>query len=165
MSRLRSIFQGKTDDFWVQFVRYFVAGGLAFVVDFSALYVFTVFLHIHYLVSAALSFGIGLAVNYSISILWVFNSRVVQNRGLELAIFALLAIIGLGLNELIMYIATEFVGLYFMHSKIVATGFTFVFNFLSRRIVLFAPAEDEVPFAELALDGGPGFETETQPVS
>jgi putative flippase GtrA len=154
MTRLLAVFKGKTDSFWIQLLRYTFVGGLAFLVDFGALYVFTVYAQIHYMLSAALAFGLGLATNYCISILWVFNTRTIRNRGVELAIFAGLGVLGLGINELVMYVATESLGLFFMVSKVVATGFTYAWNFLSRKVILFSmPAEDrEVVFASKILD-------------
>jgi len=139
MRRLLSAFRGKTDNVWGQLVRYTIAGGLACVVDFAALYVMTELLHIHYLVSAALAFGLGSVTNYCTSTLWVFSKRAVQHRGLELAAFVFLGLIGLGINELVMYVCTDDLGLFFMYSKIVATGCTYVFNFASRKSLLFSP--------------------------
>ena len=46
----------KTDSLIIQFFRYGFAGGVAFLVDFSLLYILTDFFHIYYLISAALSF-------------------------------------------------------------------------------------------------------------
>jgi len=152
MRRLLSRFQGKTDNVWAQLVRYTIAGGFACVLDFVALYVLTEFLYIHYLVSAGVAFGLGSITNYCTSILWVFSRRAVQHRGIELAAFILLGLIGLGLNELVMYVGTERLGLFFMYSKIAATGCTYVFNFVSRKTLLFSlPADDsEAIFAQTA---------------
>ncbi|MCK4942512.1 MAG: GtrA family protein, partial [Candidatus Aminicenantes bacterium] len=77
----------KTDNFIIQFFRYGFAGGAAFIVDFSLLYFLTEYLHIYYLISAALSFIPGLLVNYLLSVHWVFNNRVLENRSTEFIFF------------------------------------------------------------------------------
>ncbi len=77
----------KTDDIIIQFFRYGFAGGIAFAVDFSLLYILTDFFHIYYLVSAAISFIPGIAVNYVLSIHWVFNNRVLKNKSAEFFFF------------------------------------------------------------------------------
>jgi putative flippase GtrA len=143
MKRLAALFAGRTDSFWIQLWRYTLVGGVAFGVDFGFLYYATEVLGFHYLVSAAMAFGLGLMVNYCISIVWVFSKRTVQNRGVELCIFALLGVLGLGINELVMYVGTDCLGLFFMYSKVVATGFTYAWNFLSRKVLLFTVAAEE----------------------
>jgi len=47
-----------------QFAQYVLVGGLAFVVDFTALFVLTDYFGLHYLVSASLAFLLGLITNY-----------------------------------------------------------------------------------------------------
>jgi putative flippase GtrA len=127
----------KNSNVAVQFVRYIVVGGIAFLFDFSFLYVFTNRAHIHYLISAALSFLIGLCVNYLLSIFWVFDKRRLENRMAEFSIFALIGLVGLGFNEGLMWFFTGVVGLYFMYSKLISTFFVLLWNFASRKLILF----------------------------
>jgi putative flippase GtrA len=134
---LNSLLKNKTDNTLIQLFRYTLVGGLAFAVDFSALFFCTEFLGIHYLVSAVIAFLLGLLANYLFSIVWVFDQRAVQNKLLEVSIFALLGIIGLGMNELLLYVGTELVGMHYLASKLVATGITYLWNFMSRKIILF----------------------------
>ena len=50
--------------------------------------------------------------------------------------FLLIAVIGLGLNELIMYACSDLLGLHYLLSKIVATVIVFFWNFLARRVLV-----------------------------
>lgn len=127
-----------TDSTLVQMARSLVAGGAAFVVDFSALFVFTHYVGLHYLVSAAIGFLLGLATMYSLSIRWVFSHRSVKDWRAELIIFTAIGLAGLGLNELIMWLATEKVGTHYLVSKPISTGIGFFFNFGLRKLLLFS---------------------------
>jgi putative flippase GtrA len=151
---LGSLFKGETDNTLIQLFRYTVVGGLAFVIDFGALFSLTEFCHVHYLVSAALAFTLGLATNYGLSVLWVFNKRAVRNALVEFVIFALLGVMGLGINELTMYSLTELAGFHYLASKLFATGLTYVWNFVSRKLILFSfppgEAEDSLPAVGVA---------------
>jgi len=138
MNWTRTLIAGRTNSTTIQCIRYTVVGGCAFVVDFATLWGLTEWLSIHYLVSAAIAFLLGLATNYYLSVIWVFSDRVVQNRPAEFIAFGLLGIIGLGLNELSMYVFTGVVGYHYLASKICASGLTFVWNFVSRKILLFS---------------------------
>ena len=101
----------------IQFLRYVVVGGIAFLFDFFFLYIFTSSMRIHYLISAAIAFLIGLTVNYLLSIFWVFDKRTMENRTVEFLIFATIGLVGLGLNEGFMWLFTGLMGLYFVLSE------------------------------------------------
>jgi putative flippase GtrA len=137
VERLRQLFRGEATSTALQLFRYTVVGGLAFTVDFAILWLLTDFLHVHYLASAALAFLTGLVVNYCLSIIWVFNQRVVNNRWAEFTAFGVLGIAGLGLNEISMYLFTGILGLHYLGSKIISTVLTYAWNFVSRKLLLF----------------------------
>lgn len=127
----------KTDNIIIQFFRYGFAGGVAFAVDFSLLYILTDFLHIYYLISAAISFIPGIAVNYLLSVHWVFNRRVVKNRSFEFLFFTLIGMGGLALNELFMWLFTDVAGFYYLISKILSTALGYLWNFFAKKFFLF----------------------------
>jgi putative flippase GtrA len=120
-----------------QFLRYLVVGGIAFVADFGVLVVCTEICGIHYLTSAAFGFAAGVLMNYLLSIAWVFSSRAISNRRLEFAIFVVIGVLGLGLNELAMWTLVALAGLAYPVAKLVAAGAILVWNFSARKLVLF----------------------------
>ncbi len=134
---LKSLFQGKTNSFFLQLFRYTFVGGLAFAVDFGALFLLTEHFKLHYLISAGISFILGLIVNYFLSVKWVFNSRTVKNHFLEFVIFSLIGLIGLGLNEFFLWIFTEKFLMYYLVSKIVTAIIVYLWNFMARKVILF----------------------------
>lgn len=70
---LSFVWMKKSKDIKVQFMRYAVVGGIAFIADYSSLFIFTEIFKLHYLLSAAFGFLIGLVINYFLSIKWVFD--------------------------------------------------------------------------------------------
>ena len=120
-----------------QLIRYGFVGGVAFVADYASLYIFTEWLGVQYLVSAAIAFIIGLTFNYILSNLIVFTTHRLNNRWLEFSIFAIIGVIGLGLNEFIMYCACEMIGLHYMIAKLISTALVFFWNFFARKLTLF----------------------------
>jgi putative flippase GtrA len=134
---IEKFIKNKTDNTLIQLFRYTFVGGIAFGVDFGLLFLLTEFAGIHYLISAAISFSLGLATNYILSITWVFNTRNVSNRYLEFAIFGIIGIVGLGMNELIIWTFTEYVGFHYMASKIVSTVVVYLWNFFTRKYILY----------------------------
>lgn len=143
LRKIQSAFSGKTNNTFLQLFRYTFVGGFAFLVDFSILFVLTEYFHIHYLLSAAISFIFGLVINYFLSVKWVFNNRVINNRLLEFLFFALIGLIGLGLNELFLWFFTDFLLIYYLLSKIITTFIVYFWNFFARKIMLFNKQANE----------------------
>lgn len=134
---LHSLFKEKTNNTFIQLFRYTFAGGIAFIVDFGSLFCLTEFFSIHYLISAAFAFILGLTTNYLLSIIWVFSSRNVGKKWLEFIIFAIIGIIGLGMNEFVIWFFTEKAMFHYLLSKIISTIIVYSWNFFARKYLLF----------------------------
>ena len=120
-----------------ELARYFIASGIAFLVDVGTLHLFTQIAGLHYLVSAATGFVLGLCTIYVLSIRWVFSKRSVKNSHHELLIFSMIGIGGMGINELGIYLLTDKLLFHYLASKIVVTVFVFAWNFGIRKLLLF----------------------------
>lgn len=120
-----------------QFIKYFLVAGIAFAVDYTLLYIFTEFLQVYYLVSAIVSFAVGIVISYNLSVQWVFNTRNLDNRMQEFLVFLFIGIIGLVLNIVIIYMFTSFIHFHYMFSKIISTAFVYFWNFGARKLILF----------------------------
>ena len=131
------LFYGSTDKLLVQFERYFFVGGFAVVVDFGLLDILTEYAGLHYLLSATLSFIAGLLVNYIISCLWVFNGSKFKNRLVEFLFFAAIGVVGLALNDTLIWLFTDCIGTHYMFSKIVAAAMVYLWNFFARKYLVF----------------------------
>lgn len=121
----------------IQFFRYFIVGGLAFMVDFVFLYLLTNEFKFYYLFSAAISFILGLICNYLLNKTWVFNKAVLKNKFVEFGAFALIGLVGLAANELLIWFFTEKFHIYYLLSKIFAAFFIFSWNFFAIKFTLF----------------------------
>jgi putative flippase GtrA len=104
----------KSHKTYIQLLRYAMVGGCAYAVDFGALYLLTDYFQLHYLLSAAIAFTLGLITNYTLSILWVFSNRTVSNKQVEFLIFALIGVIGLGFNEVTLWFFTGYVHIHYL---------------------------------------------------
>lgn len=139
----------------MQILKFGVVGGLSFMIDFLiTLIVSAVMRKMSMSVEVAAAIGgifgfcISLIFNYFMSMKFVFVRKDDMDRKKEFIIFAVLSLIGLGLNELILYfgvvicngVMPEFVVNYpaFVTAgvKMVATGIVMVYNFISRKLTL-----------------------------
>ncbi|MFV0471539.1 MAG: GtrA family protein [Paludibacteraceae bacterium] len=127
----------RTGNIYIQMFRYFVSGGIAFVVDFLLLYLLTEKIGLHYIVSTIISFLAGLTITYLLSIYWVYDNRRFDNRKIELIIFILLGAVGLALTSFLMWLFTDIFHIYYMISKIFTTIVVSLWNFIAKKILLF----------------------------
>lgn len=134
---INKLLKGPTQNVFIQLFRYLFVGGTAFVVDFGLLWGLTECCNLHYLLAAALSFITGLIVNYTLSIRWVFCEHLLNSRVVEFLGFAVIGLVGLGLNEAIIWVATEWLHCHYIISKIISAAVVFFWNFLARKYLLF----------------------------
>jgi len=135
---IKALFLEKSDKTSSQLIKYVFVGGCAYIVDFGTLFILTEYVKIHYLVSAAAAFALGLITNYTLSIIWVFSKRSLKNKKTEFIIFAVIGIFGLGFNELFIWFFTEITGFHYLISKVISTVFVFFWNFFARKKLLFS---------------------------
>ena len=118
-----------------QLFRFGIVGFTAFLIDAGLLFILTEFCHIHYLISSIISFVVSLVYNYILSIFWVFDVQKKQTYK-EVLLFIILSIIGLGLNQLIMYLGVDLLHIYYMFCKVLATIIVMTYNFITRKIFI-----------------------------
>lgn len=132
-----------------QILKFGVVGFIAFFIDFGIFKLLSSVFGVYYLIANFFGFTISLIFNYVASMTFVFERKENADRRKEFVIFTILSVIGLLLNELIIFICIE--GIYnhlpllmaYMSrqwaetfGKVVATGIVMVYNFVTRKIFL-----------------------------
>lgn len=113
-----------------------IVGVLAFLVDYGLLMLLSQVFGVDPVAAAAISYVVSLVFNYLASMKYVFTRRSDLSRGREFALFAGLSAIGLGINEVVMWLGTSALGasaLAVTATKVFATGIVAVWNFFSRK--------------------------------
>lgn len=119
-----------------QMLKFLVVGGSAFFIDYGIMILLTEKFQVYYLLSSGISFSVSVIYNYFLSILWVFDVGQNRKKGQEFVVFIILSVIGLGLNQILMWVLVDFIGLFYMLAKIIATGIVMVYNFVTRKLFL-----------------------------
>ena len=85
-------------------------------------------------------FVVGLAVNYYLSLKFVFTSPDYANRGRSISAFlafGVIGLVGLLLTELGMWLGVSVLGIHYTLVKVVVTGGVLLWNYLARRLIVF----------------------------
>lgn len=117
-----------------QLFKFGIVGGTAFLIDYSILFLLAKVVGLNELISAAISFVISLSFNYFASIKWVFEAK--KQTPKEVIIFVLLSVVGLGINELLIYIGSIKMNIDVMIVKLFATVIVMIYNFITRKLII-----------------------------
>ncbi|OUP07090.1 GtrA family protein [Collinsella sp. An2] len=119
-----------------QIMKFGVVGVIAFVIDFGVMVFLTEVFGLSPVVSATISFTVSVIFNYLASMRYVFRHREGMSRRREFIIFVVLSVLGLLINDALMWIGTERLVLDYRAVKIFATAVVMVWNFVTRKIFL-----------------------------
>ena len=136
-----------------EIIRFALTGGICFVVELAVLILLKGRLGIDTLIATPIAFLVSVILNYLLCVVWVFRGA--KNRGAGAkAGFLITSLIGLGLNELlmllfrlilgedavIMTLGDRTVNMYVLN-KCLATLIVMIWNYFSRRAVLYRKAK------------------------
>jgi len=126
-----------------QILKFGVVGGSAFLIDYFLMIFLTESFGINYLVSSAISFSVSVIYNYLLSVIWVFEANRQRKAIATFFLFLILSIIGLGINQLLMWSLVDLTGFgkiwdkFYIIAKLFVTGIVMVYNFITRKKILF----------------------------
>lgn len=120
----------------LQLVKFGVVGILATALDYGIMVILTEWAGVYYLLSSTISFMLSLLFNYVCSMRFVFERKKGQSRGKELVIFSVLSLMGLVLNQAVLWLLVERQHIYYMVSKAAAAVLVMGWNFVSRKLFL-----------------------------
>ena len=134
-SRMRLLFE---------FLRYALVGGIAFIADFGTLVaaqeIYLKSFSSGVYIATVLGFVVGLAVNYALSLWFVFTSEKDRGKGRSIVaflVFGVIGLMGLGWTELGMWLGIECLHWNYMLVKVFVTGAVLMWNYLGRKVLVF----------------------------
>ena len=116
-----------------QIMKFGVVGVIATLIDWGIFAICTRVFHIHYAISNVIGFSISVIFNYWASVKWVFDVNKEKDSKRNFMLFIIFSVIGLGLNELILFICIDKIHIMDLISKVIATAIVMVFNFVTRK--------------------------------
>ena len=135
-------------------IRFALTGGVCFLVELAVLILLKGQLGMDTLIATPIAFVVSVILNYLLCVVWVFRGT--KNRGAGAkAGFLITSLIGLGLNELLMLLFRVILGedaviltlggreinMYVLN-KCLATLIVMVWNYFSKRAVLYRKAKE-----------------------
>ncbi len=142
-----------------EIIRYLLVGGLATVFDYLTFMLFRFVLlertTISLLISTAMGFGVGVTLNYILSVIFVFKNVADPKRATKISsliLFILIGLVGLGITEFGMWLnsVTKFFindNIYVipeMIMKVGLTGIVLCWNYVARKMLIFKSEKERI---------------------
>lgn len=115
--------------FLMKFLRFCVVGGSGVFVDFGVTWLVKERLRWNKFVANSMGFVIAATSNYILNRVWTFQSQN-ESIGSEYLSFIGIALVGLAINNSIIYLLNERLKMNFYLAKLFAIGITTIWNFL-----------------------------------
>ncbi len=119
-------------------VKYFLVGGLCFLIDFSLFALLVTVFEFNYLLVNMFSFSLAAAANYFLCIKFVFYSGHKYDQKTEFLLLFTVSLVVLAVNQLILYCLITGLSYDILLSKIFAVIVTFLMNYFGRKIFVFS---------------------------
>lgn len=116
-----------------QFGKFAIVGLTSLAVDYALLMFLVEACEADLFFSTTVSFIVSMIINYVLSMRYVFDHREGMSRKREFTIFAILSAVGLGLNDLYMFVGVTMLNIGYQAMKLISTFLVTWYNFFSRK--------------------------------
>lgn len=117
---------------------YVLVGGLCALIDITLFLTLRAYLELHYLLLATPSFFVATLFNYLLCTRFVFPASTHRSTQTKLALTYMVSAVGLAIHHTCLFIGYEWLLLPLVISKLGGMGVAFLWNFLSRKYLVFS---------------------------
>lgn len=119
-----------------QFIKFALVGASSTIIDWGIFYLLNLIFGVYYLTAKVLSFAVAVVNSFIWNRRWTFRSTD-SNRSKEFTKFLVIALVGLSLNALIMYLAISIFHTRKIVGLVLSTGVVTFWNFLANKFYTF----------------------------
>lgn len=118
-----------------QALRFSFVGMFCFLLDYGLLVFFTECFKVDYLISSTVSYSVSTVINYILSLKFVFTVPKENNKKIAFILFMLVSIVGLGINQALLWFTVDILTVHYMLAKILTALVVTVYNFISKKLI------------------------------
>lgn len=137
-----------------QIVKFIIAGGTAALANFTLLYGLTETVGLWYIFSATIAFIISFFVSFYLQRHWTFEVQSHDRMYRQMYIYFIVAVINLVINDVAMYLAVEFLGMWYMLAQFIIYALLAGSSFLIYKYFIFNNVEPAVKLSQIKQNQG-----------
>ncbi len=126
-----------TEEFFYKFLKFGLVGFSGLFVDYGFTFICKEWLKIQKFISNSIGFTLAASSNYVLNRIWTFNSTN-PDIALEYTEFLVISLIGLALNNLILWLILKKFKINFYLAKLFAIAVVTIWNFLANALFTFS---------------------------
>jgi len=130
------MFDFLSTSFILKFLKFAAVGMSGLIVDYAFTYIFKEFFKVQKYISNSIGFTIAASTNYILNRIWTFESEN-PDIAVEYTEFLVISLIGLGLNNLILWLIVSRFKINFYVAKFFAICVVTLWNFLANFFITF----------------------------
>lgn len=120
-----------------EFIKFAMVGVVNTIINLSVLYVLTEFFSVWYILSSLLAFLVALTNSFIMNTRGTFKSNIKHKTATKYGKFFMVSAITALSNLFFLYLFTEFFGLWYMLSQVIAIVLTLMTNFIGNKFWTF----------------------------
>lgn len=124
--------------------RYIISGASGVVINIIAIFILTDIFELWYLASAVITFFIHLTYTFTLHKYWTFKDRDTTRIQEQGTWYTIVALVGLGLNTLILYVLVELFVMWYLIAQVIALGIVSVSSFVLNKTITFKDSVHEI---------------------
>ena len=117
-----------------EFIKFGLIGVLNTGIHIAALYILTEYLGVYYIVASCIGFCLAVTNSFILNTLWTFKKDLKEKTKTRYTKFFIISLAALGVNLGMLYLITEYFGIWYIASQLVATGFSLIVNFAGNKL-------------------------------
>lgn len=121
-----------------EFFKFGVVGAIGTLINVGVLFSLTELAKVYYLFSAIISFFIAMTSNFILNKIWTFREEFKEGVSRKFAQFSVVSILALIFNLAFLYIFTEFFGIHYLISQLLAICLSLIINFIGNKLWTFS---------------------------
>ena len=116
-----------------EFIKFVLVGCINTLLHLSILYLLVEYFSIYYVFASLIAFIIAVINSFIMNTLWTFKKDIKTKTGSRYGKFFIVSVIAVMANLLLLYLITEYIGIWYILSQVIATGFSLIINFIGNK--------------------------------
>lgn len=116
-----------------EFAKFALVGVINTLIHLAILHILTEYFSVYYILSSLIGFVVAVTNSFILNTYWTFKKDIKSQTGFRYGKFFLVSVFAAITNLILLYIITEFFGIWYILSQVIATGISLVINFIGNK--------------------------------